>query len=324
MFYGNLVEYLLDNDKLRISDLAKRFSVSNQTIFNDIENINVTLYGKMKLTNKHGYVSYFKLEKEKSNYYLLRRMYSNSKFLRICARYSLNQTNYAELEYQEFLSTTTIFKLKRRVEKLLEKISVIQNQETKTVNELNFRYYVLAVWMRCDLLDEYIDPSLWYQCQNLIELFQKELANEFMEINHDLLMKGIYLSIVRMSAGYTIHLEPLFSSVKKHPYFDQVYFLYQETFPKKEIPLDEGVFLTLLLVLMPFNTCKYQISRLFFTKEQKWFRTLFPDVEKLILLFEQKFQLPLKGKFEFEYAISNFSLSLILNAQSFLLKNMCI
>ncbi|HGF8315996.1 TPA: helix-turn-helix domain-containing protein, partial [Enterococcus faecium] len=37
------VEYLLDNDKLRVSDLAKHFSVSNQTIFNDMENINVTL-----------------------------------------------------------------------------------------------------------------------------------------------------------------------------------------------------------------------------------------------------------------------------------------
>ena len=32
------------------------------------------------------------------------------------------------------------------------------------------------------------------------------------------------------------------------------------------------------------------------------------------------FQLPLKGNFEFEYAVSNFSLSLIWNAQSFLLK----
>ncbi|HGF8316030.1 TPA: DeoR family transcriptional regulator, partial [Enterococcus faecium] len=38
-----LVEYLLDNDKLRVSELAKHFSVSNQTIFNDMENINVTL-----------------------------------------------------------------------------------------------------------------------------------------------------------------------------------------------------------------------------------------------------------------------------------------
>ena len=48
-----LVEYLLDNDKLRVSDLAKHFSVSNQTIFNDIENINVTLEGKMQLVNHH-------------------------------------------------------------------------------------------------------------------------------------------------------------------------------------------------------------------------------------------------------------------------------
>ncbi|MBK5132695.1 helix-turn-helix domain-containing protein, partial [Enterococcus faecium] len=112
------VEYLLDNDKLRVSDLAKHFSVSNQTIFNDMENINVTLEGKMQLVNYHGYVSYFKLEKEKSNYDLLRRMYSESKFLRICARYSLNQTNYTELEYHEFLSVSTIFKLKKRVEKL--------------------------------------------------------------------------------------------------------------------------------------------------------------------------------------------------------------
>ncbi|MGL9847818.1 hypothetical protein IGJ91_002988 [Enterococcus sp. DIV0765f] len=315
-----LVEYLLGNDKLRVSDLAKHFSVSNQTIFNDISNINVTLEGKMKLINQHGYVSYFKLEKEKSNYYLLRRMYSDSKFLRICARYSLNQTNYTELEYQEFLSVTTIFKLKRKVEKLLEKMSVIQDQSTKTVNELNFRYFVLAVWMRCDLLDEYIDPSLWHRCQNLVELFQKELANEFMEINHDLLMKGIYLSIVRMAAGYTIHLESLFFSVKKHPYFNQVWSLFQKAFLEKEIPVDEGVFLTLLLVLMPLNTCKYQISRLFYAKEQEWIRAVFPEVEKLILLFEQKFQLPLKGKFEFEYAVSSISLSLILNAQSFLLK----
>ncbi|MGL9796218.1 hypothetical protein [Enterococcus sp. DIV1283b] len=78
--------------------------------------------------------------------------------------------------------------------------------------------------------------------------------------------------------------------------------------------------MTLLLALMPLNTCKYQISQLFYTKEQEWIRTVFPEIEQLILLFEQKFQLPLKGKFEFEYAVSSFSLSLIWNAQSFLLK----
>ncbi|MGL9796112.1 helix-turn-helix domain-containing protein [Enterococcus sp. DIV1283b] len=314
------VEYLLDNDKLRVSDLAKHFSVSNQTIFNDMENINVTLEGKMQLVNYHGYVSYFKLEKEKSNYDLLRRMYSESKFLRICARYSLNQTNYTELEYHEFLSVSTIFKLKKRVEKLLDEMSVIQDKETKTVHELNFRYFVLAVWMRCDLLDEYVDPNLWNQCQDLVDLFQKELANEFMEVDHDLLMKGIYLSIVRMAAGYKLHVESLFLTAKKHPYFQPVWELFQKAFPKKEIPIEEGVFLTLLLALMPLNTCKYQISQLFYTKEQEWIRTVLPEIEQLILLFEQKFKLPLKGKFEFEYAVSSFSLSLIWNAQSFLLK----
>ncbi|MBK5132783.1 hypothetical protein IL311_15445, partial [Enterococcus faecium] len=78
--------------------------------------------------------------------------------------------------------------------------------------------------------------------------------------------------------------------------------------------------LTLLLALMPLNTCKYQISQLFYTKEQEWIRTVFPEIEQLILLFEQKFHLPLRGKFEFEYAVFSFSLSLIWNAQSFLLK----
>ena len=146
-----LVEYLLDNDKIRISDLAKHLSVSNQTILNDIENINVTLEGKMQLTNQHGNISYFKLEKEKSNYYLLRKMYSESKFLRICARYSLNQTNYTELEYHEFISVSTIFKLKNKVEKLLEEMSVFKDKETKLIHELNFRYFVLTVWTRCDL-----------------------------------------------------------------------------------------------------------------------------------------------------------------------------
>ena len=128
-------------------------------------------------------------------------------------------------------------------------------------------------------------------------MFQKELANEFIKFDYDLLIKGIYLSITRMTTGYALHLDSLFLAVKKHSYFQLVWDLFQTVFPEKEIPIDEGVFLSLLLVLMPLNTRKYQISHLFYTKEQEWIRAVFPEVEQLTLLFEKNFSITSEGEF---------------------------
>ncbi|MCR1913714.1 hypothetical protein QRY03_13140 [Enterococcus hirae] len=44
--------------------------------------------------------------------------------------------------------------------------------------------------------------------------------------------------------------------------------------------------MTLLLALMPLNTC----NKLSYTKEQELICTVLPEVEQLILLFKEKFE----------------------------------
>ena len=81
-----------------------------------------------------------------------------SNFLRVCSRYIMGENDYLTLVDEEFLSVTKVFKIKKDVENYFAEALTPLTKEPEESHELQYRFLILSVWMRCDYLDTQIDP----------------------------------------------------------------------------------------------------------------------------------------------------------------------
>ncbi|EME8077232.1 helix-turn-helix domain-containing protein, partial [Enterococcus faecium] len=178
-----LTEYLYDLKILYVKEVAKRLNVTFNTIKRDFSKIAAILadyieYSEITSTTIH--LSFFS---NFSRYDLIKELYKESKFLRVCSRYLMGDKNYTTIVDEEFVSVAKAFKIKKEVEKYFKSAKIMDEDGNLLDKELEMRFVILSVWMRCDLLDESIDKKSFKLANIFVDQVLDRLSNMY-EMNN--------------------------------------------------------------------------------------------------------------------------------------------
>lgn len=116
-----ITEYMFEHKTLVIRELAKELDVTFNTIKKDLSMLLVQLSPFLDHYELSATVVTMIFTKQTTRYDLIKEIYSESKFLKVVARYLLGDTNYLSIVDEEFVSVTKAFKIKKEVENYLKK-----------------------------------------------------------------------------------------------------------------------------------------------------------------------------------------------------------
>lgn len=314
-----LVEFFFEFGSLSLNNLAETLGVSLKTVKLDMEIIREKLCDEISYYNKKGNTVKLYFSKQLSRFELVVKLYEDSKFLRVCSRYIVGETNYLKIVEKEFISVSKAFKLKNKVELYFKEYKAIN--DLNELDELRYRYLILTIWMRCSLLDKYVNKTKYNLATNIAHQIIYKFSNHLNEHGYNLLCKSIYLSLMRNN--------------NQLKFIDKKLEIIKEKFVCKEISeiinkstndLDESelVYLSLIYRLLPLNSTNYLTLEI----DYDYLRTniIEKNVEilELIFLFEQEFNVSLTKNILFERPLILFLLSIWLDTQTLLVNRHCL
>ncbi len=311
-----LVEFFFDLNKLNIKELAIYMNVSSKTIKNDLEKISILLNDYLDFFEFEGTFCKIKFNSKKTRYFLIKHIYQESKFLKVCSRYISGDYSYLKIVENEFISVSKAFQLKKRVEAFLEKLQLHEN------NELSYRYFILSVWMRCDQLDTTVSTKKWQQSKIFVDSLLHRFSNRLNEQEYTFFIKSVYLSIERHTNDKFFFSKNVtnINFIAESNTFKEIEKLVNIHLKELSGNIQEIIYLTSLYSLMPLNVSNYSSIRI--THEYQRTRALqnFPSITKLIELFETKFNMHLRGNIYFEKSFFFFIASAFFGIQMFLVE----
>lgn len=110
-----ITEYLFELKQIDIQKIADLLEVNRITIKRDIEKI-LTIDSRIQLIKQTSSIMIVEFWPEATRYELIKKIYAQSFFLRICAMYLKGERNYLKISEKEHISVAKVFSLKKRVE----------------------------------------------------------------------------------------------------------------------------------------------------------------------------------------------------------------
>lgn len=111
----------------------------------------------------------------------------------------MGDKNYTTIVDEEFVSVAKAFKIKKEVEKYFKSAKIMDEDGNLLDKELEMRFVILSVWMRCDLLDESIDKKSFKLANIFVDQVLDRLSNMY-EMNnreYQFILLSAYLIITR-------------------------------------------------------------------------------------------------------------------------------
>ncbi|MBO1103563.1 DeoR family transcriptional regulator [Enterococcus hirae] len=321
-----ITEYFYELTTIKIKDIANRLRVSLNTIRRDINLLIDELKNYISNYENVGNEVTIIFMNNISKYDLVREIYSESKFLRICSRVIVEGFDYLEIADEEFLSVSKVFQMKNKIFSFFESIGVIEGYENISFNddELTMRNLILALWIRCDYLEKYVDNRKWIESEKFVkELLKYQIKNiNIKKREYQTLTLGCYLMISR-SKDY----ELVFPEEERQRIIEDLYVytiikkLSKDFFSQYKLSDDEIVYFSFIYYLLVNETKNYSVILYnYYLTRKRWLLSSNIFIE-LLLEFENEFNISLINNIMFEKPLIDFLGTSWKAMQYFLLEN---
>lgn len=298
-----LTEYFYELKCIDIYDVSKFLKVDILTIKRDIDFIEQIFSDAIMTINKDKNIYTVLFKNEYGRYQLIKRIYAESKFLRVCSKYILGERNSEIIAEEEFISLSTAFKLKREIREFLSesieipKDKLIMERQDK---EIRYRQALLSVWMRSDILNKGINYDIWDKVENFVEFFLDFLTNNLSQKDTIFFKRSLYIAIVRNNYPLSIPNKDL-ECIKKGVIFPLLK-KYLKRFFDCNLNDEDVVYLTMVYRLLPYNAKNYISLQVDHEEQRKQILAKTNNFLELLRFFERDFGISLIGNFGFEKA----------------------
>ncbi|MDQ8448652.1 helix-turn-helix domain-containing protein, partial [Enterococcus faecium] len=315
-----LTEYLFDLKFLHVKEVAKRLNVTFNTIKRDFSKITDILseyieYSDITSTTIH--LSFFN---NYSRYELIKELYKESKFLRVCSRYLMGDNSYNTIVDEEFVSVAKAFKIKKEVEKYFRNAKIMDEDGNLLDKELELRFVILSVWMRCDLLDESIDEKSYKMANIFVDQVLDRLSNMY-EMNkreYQFLLLSAYLIIKRKDKSIFYYSKQELHYLKETNLFSHIREIADIVLNNYNLSEIEIAYFVSMYKSINLNTTNYLIVNMNYIQQREIFIEQRPDTVKVLIRYlENAFNVNLNHNILFEKPFINFLNTLWCNLQNY-------
>ncbi|HFX3844205.1 TPA: helix-turn-helix domain-containing protein [Enterococcus faecium] len=315
-----LTEYLFDLKFLYVKEVSKRLNVTFNTIKSDFSKITDILSEYIEyseITSTTIRLSFFN---NYSRYELIKELYKESKFLRVCSRYLMGDINYNTIVEEEFVSVAKAFKMKREVENYFRSAKVMDEAGNILDKELELRFVILSVWMRCDLLDESIDEKSYKIASIFVDQVLARLSNMHEKNNREyrFLLLSTYLSIQRKDKSIFYYSNQELHYLKKTSLFSHIREIADTILNNYNLSENEIAYFVSIYKSINFNTINYLIVNMDYMQQREILIEQRPDTIKVLIRYlENEFDAKLNHNILFEKPFMNFLNTLWYNLQNY-------
>lgn len=283
--------------QIKINELATNINTSFNTIKKDCYTIASKLENDLVSYKISRSELSFQFKPDTSCYELVRKLYLDSLFLRVCYRYLLGKNNYTSISEDEFISVTKVFNLKKKSERYFrQSLGLNSEGEIDFDNKLKIRYIFLAIWMRGIGISELNKNPLFFQSEKIALAISELLKNRLSKKSLLYLQYSIFLSLTRRDT-LMIEAETI-AFLKTGIIFNSI----NTCFLQQNVEMDDQnlAFISFVYKNLPYNPESYRLIEV----DYQYYRTRLikshPSVVQLIRNFEAGFEMNLLGEMEFE------------------------
>lgn len=311
-----IAEYIFEHKGLVIRELAKKLDVTFNTVKKDISMLSVQLMPYLDQYELSATEVTMIFTKHTTRYDLIKEIYSESKFLKVVARYLLGDTNYLSIVDEEFVSVTKAFKIKKEVENYLKEETILDDNNKIKPNELLYRFIFVSTWLRTDFFSEYINRESFTYAQKFVDkifdVFDVNYSPNDREYSFFLYHTYLCLERSDMNLVLSNYRESrINSSYNKLSEISEL-ILGDRHLSDQNLKL-LAIFCRLLMLKsknFSIVNMNYHLDRQAIIEEQ-------PDIQQLIKALEKEFNIPLRNNIIFEIPFIYFICSLWENTQNY-------
>lgn len=309
-----ILEYFYERRQLTMQELIDDLNVNKKTIIKDFSKIEQCIehMAYFKVTDK-GKINFYLIE-NKNSLELVKKIYNRSLFLRTCCRYLMGEKKYITYVEEEYISVSKAFKLRKEVQNFLKVSGYLNETEKETENELKKRFFLLSIWMRSDLLDEYILNEKYLIATEIATKILKYFNKVTNLREKDLFIKGIYLML--NSSGLDTISRQTLEMNEDDPILEDISLLLEDIIFIEKIEIK---YLMILLYLLPSNFSNYSVIMMDL-KIQENYLLKHKEIYEYIQLFEKHFKIKLSDKSVFIKVMLYFVLCSYYDIQTCLLE----
>lgn len=314
-----LCEYIFEHKKLIIRELSKKLDVTFNTIKKDLSMISVQLSEFLSHYEMTATEVSMLFTKETTRYDLIKKIYSESKFLKVAARYLLGDTNYLSIVDEEFVSVTKAFKIKKDVEQYLIEENILDNDNKLKNNELLYRMIFVSIWMHTDFLDSFTDNK----CLKIANLFVEAIFTSF-SVNYSpndreylFLLYHTYLALTRSDKNLTFENH---KSSRMNSSYNKLIEISHNILKDIVLSNKNIELLAIFCKLLIIKSKNYSIVNMNYQLDRQEIIENRPDVQCLIKSIEKEFNISLKNNPIFEIPFIYFIYSLWENVQNYFME----
>ncbi|MGM0172905.1 helix-turn-helix domain-containing protein [Enterococcus sp. DIV0800] len=304
-----LVQFLFDLHTLNIIEVSKKLNVTSNTIKADYEKIRVLLSPFIILDDCTSSDITIFFTGEISRYELVKKIYTDSKFLNVCARYIQGEYDYLSIVEEEFVSVTTAFSMKKQVDMFFKEVLGENWLGSGHVSEIKYRLLILSVCMRCDFLSRKFDKQILKTSDILTRKLLAKFLNRARDSDFILLKYTVYLALTRQKKNSLVISNYEEGYICSGLIYDQI----KEVFDDNSI-LDDSIclkeeelmFLSVICRSISYNPPSYVFLEMDYKYQKERLLRNFKSIDILMDLLEKEFKRHLRGNILFEISLFNF------------------
>ena len=304
-----LVQFLFDLHTLNIVDVSKKLNVTSNTIKADFEKIRMLLSTFIKTDDYTASDITIIFIEEISRYEVVKKVYTDSKFLNVCARYIQGDYEYLSIVEEEFVSVTKAFSIKKQVEMYFKEILGEHWLDSAHFSEIRYRFLILSVCMRCDFLSEKFDKQILKKAEFLAQKILDKFLNKAMERDFIFFKYAIYLALTRQKKNKLIissYEEVFICSGLIYSQIKEVFDDNAESDDNTCLGKEELIFLCVIYRTLSYNPPSYVFLEMDYKYQKERLLRNFKSIDILMDLLEKEFRLHLRGNILFELPFFNF------------------
>ena len=301
--------------QINIGELADNMDVSFNTIKKDCKKIASKFEGELISHSISRSQLTFIFDPDTTCYELVRKLYSDSLFLKVCYRFLLGHS-YTSIAEEEYISVSKVFSLKKKVEKYFKQgLGRNSNKKIDFDNELKVRFIYLALWMRGIGINDLKSDKLFHKSEQVAQDLGTFFKNQFSKKSLDYLQYAIFMSL-KGNKRLPIDSETI-EQLKTGIIFNSIQLCFLQ---HGLLVSDENIaFVSCVYKNLPYNPENYQLIELDYQYYRNRLIKKYPPVVELIRDFESVFEMNLLGEIEFEKPLMDLVYTTFLGINEFLL-----
>lgn len=311
-----LIEYLFEMKSIPLLDLTTNLKVTSLTLKNDLNKILTYLPENSYSSSVKNNTISISFNQPVQRYDITKKIYSQSQFLKTCAKFIQNKTDYLTLVEEEFISITQAFRLKKKTLAYLKRLNLLDNNENiNYTNELQLRNFIISIWIRLGIPTEDLDENILKKAKAFVIHIEDHFKYSLKELEFNILVALSYLLFSRTN-------KLVFSSSVELKHITSTFFYLQlekiliKMFPDISFLQYEIGYFAIYMRIISLNQTNYQflLEDHDYTQSEMLYK--YDELHFLIKKFEIKFNIKLQNNTIFTQALTNLIYSTWLDIQT--------